>query len=650
MKELKKKDYLIFLKNINWNVRGKNTLTILKTISLMLLESMVIVAATQILQLNNVDAGLIWAIGHKRIFVITSLVLTIFGIALSALIGKFWTSNTILVILGTVFTFTNQQKLAARSETLLPSDLIFIKEPGEMLKMADQGMLLKIILGIIVLILLTVLLEKFFPIKWQNLKRFWVIRIVIIGMAILTFSNFNKINTAGSAMNDLSNWMGNNIYFWDSRASGNENGPWLTFVNFLGSKTMEEPTGYSKQTMQKIAKKYTRTAEQINKTRKNKDINKQTLIYVLSESYSDPKRVPNMKVNQNPVPEIDEIRKNNTSGLMLSSGYGGGTANIEYGVETSWDLQLFDPSMTTPFTQVVMKSNYNSSLIDLFKRKNAIHPFVGTFYQRREAYKRFGFQTFRTTDGKDKNEKLKYQKKIQKSDLVGDNEAYKNVLWQLNKEKRGQFINLVTMQNHLPFTDKYNEYPFEASGQAVANPERKEQVKHYMQGISLTSKYTKDFLDQLDQYQRPITVVWYGDHLPGIYDGDNMNDYYVPLHETDYFIYSNKYARDHGDSVGKQTDNVQVISPNSFTALALKQMNQKVSPFYAMMTQVTEQLPAQSRGNNDTSDGLLVDNQNKVLKEKNLTKKQKELLNDYRLVQYDNTAGKHYLKNMHFMK
>lgn len=650
MKELEKKDYLIFLKNINWNVRGKNTLTILRTISLMLLESMAIVAATQILQLNNVDAGLIWAIGHKRIFVITSLVLTIFGIALSALIGRFWISNTILVILGTAFTFTNQQKLAARSETLLPSDLIFIKEPGEMLKMADQGMLLKIILGIIMLILLTVLLEKFFPIKWQNLKRFWVIRIVIIGMVILTFSSFNKINTAGSAMNDLSNWMGNNIYFWDSRASGNENGPWLTFVNFLGSKTMEEPTGYSKQTMQKIAKKYTRTAEQINKTRKNKDINKQTLIYVLSESYSDPKRVPNMKVNQNPVPEIDEIRKNNTSGLMLSSGYGGGTANIEYGVETSWDLQLFDPSMTTPFTQVVMKSNYNSSLIDLFKRKNAIHPFVGTFYQRREAYKRFGFQTFRTTDGKDKNEKLKYQKKIQKSDLVGDNEAYKNVLWQLNKEKRGQFINLVTMQNHLPFTDKYNEYPFEASGQAVANPERKEQVKHYMQGISLTSKYTKDFLDQLDQYQRPITVVWYGDHLPGIYDGDNMNDYYIPLHETDYFIYSNKYARDHGDSVGKQTDNVQVISPNSFTALALKQMNQKISPFYAMMTQVTEQLPAQSRGNNDTSEGLLVDNQNKVLKEKNLTKKQKELLNDYRLVQYDNTTGKHYLKNMSFMK
>ncbi|GKS81007.1 hypothetical protein LPAF129_06920 [Ligilactobacillus pabuli] len=647
---MEKKQHAEFLKKINWRLKGKNTLIILRTIGLMLFESMVIVAVTQALQLNNVDAGLIWAIGHKRIFVIVSLGLTLLGIALCAFIGRFWTANTILVIFGTAFAFINQQKHVARSEPLLPSDLIFIKEPREMLKMANQNILLKIIAGIVVLILLTILFERFFPVKWQNSRLFLAIRVLIVGITVIGFSGLNKINIENSAMNNLSNWMGNDIYFWDSNSAANKNGPWLNFINFLGSKTMEKPSNYSKQTMRKIANKYTSEAKQINQTRKNKDINQQTLIYVLSESYSDPKRVPNMKVNQNPVPEIDEIKKNNTSGLMLSSGYGGGTANIEYGVETSWNLQMFDSSMTTPFTQIVMKSDYNPSVVDLFKRKNAIHPFLGTFYQRREAYQRFGFQTFRTLDGKSVDEKLRYRKNIQNSDLVGDDEAYKDVLWQLKRERRGQFISLATMQNHLPFTDKYDEYPFEASGQAVANPERKEQVKHYMQGIALTSKFTKEFIEQLDHYQRPITVVWYGDHLPGIYDGNNMNEYYVPLHETDYFIYSNKYAREHGDSIGKQTSHVQVISPNFFTALALKQMNQKVNPFYAMMTKVVEDLPAQSRGNNDTSDGLLVDDKNRLVQEKDLTQKQKILMRDYRLVQYDNTAGKKYLKKMNFMK
>jgi len=643
-------EFIKKIKLINWHEKRKNFLTVLRTLFLLLLEAMIIVTVTQVLQLGTTDAGLIWVIQHKRIFMVTSLALFSLGVGLCALIGRYWIANTIFITIGTVFAFANQQKKIARAETLLPSDLIFIKEPSEMLKMADHSALVKILVGIIFLIILTIVLEKFVPIKWKNLKRFWVLRIIIVCLIILGASSISDITKKGTAINNLSNWMGNRLEFWDSNAIANENGPWLTFANFLGSSIMDEPQGYNKSNMQQIAFKYKKESKLINKNRKNKDINQQTLIYVLSESYSDPKRVPNMQVNKNPVPEIDKLKKNNTSGLMLSSGYGGGTANIEYGVDTSWNLQLFDSSMTTPFTQVVMKNKYNSSVAELFKRKNAIHPFVGTFYQRREAYDRFGFQTFRTTDGKEKNEKLKYQKKIQKSDLVGDDQAYKNVIWQLNKEKRGQFINLITMQNHMPFTDKYEEYPYTASGSAVANPQNAEQVKHYMQGISLTSQYTQKFINKLDKYKRPITVVWYGDHLPGIYGGDDMNNYYVPLHETDYFIYSNKYARKNGYSVGKQTDHTQVVSPSSFTALSLKQMDQKVSPFYALMTKVTEQLPAQSRGNNDTSGGLLVDDKNKTLSQKDLSKKQRDLLHDYRLVQYDNTAGKHYLKNMNFMK
>src|SRR5699024_12119721 len=129
----------------------------------------------------------------------------------------------------------------------------------------------------------------------------------------------------------------------------------------------------------------------------------------------------------NPMPEIEQIKKQNTSGLMLSSGYGGGTANIEYGAETSWSLQSFSPSLTTPFSQLVIRKNYNTNVTNLFKRKHAIHPYLGNFYDRRQAYEKFGFQTFRTIDGKKADQKLKYQKRIQKSNYVGDDEAYKNV-------------------------------------------------------------------------------------------------------------------------------------------------------------------------------------------------------------------------------
>ena len=45
--------------------------------------------------------------------------------------------------------------------------------------------------------------------------------------------------------------------------------------------------------------------------------------------------------------------------------------------------------------------------------------------------------------------------------------------------------------------------------------------------------------------RKPITIVFYGDHLPGIYKNKMLKDG-LKLHETDYFIYSNTYAREHG--------------------------------------------------------------------------------------------------------
>ncbi|MYV04776.1 sulfatase-like hydrolase/transferase [Lactobacillus rossiae] len=219
---------------------------------------------------------------------------------------------------------------------------------------------------------------------------------------------------------------------------------------------------------------------------------------------------------------------------------------------------------------------------------------------------------------------------------------------QLNAQQSGQFISLVTMQNHLPFTDKYYHYNYRANGKAAKY--NKTEINHYIEGIHLTDEFTKTFLDKLDKINRPITVLWYGDHLAGLYSGDDINKYYIPLHETDYFIYSNKYAREHGYSYGKQTKHTQVISPNVFTALALRQMNQKVSPYYALITNVADKLPATAMDNEESADGLMVNKNSQRVSSSKLTASQKRLLNDYKLIQYDLVAGKQYVKDLHFMK
>ena len=40
------------------------------------------------------------------------------------------------------------------------------------------------------------------------------------------------------------------------------------------------------------------------------------------------------------------------------------------------------------------------------------------------------------------------------------------------------------------------------------------QINTYAKGVSITDQATIDFLNQLNAMDKPITVIFYGDHLP----------------------------------------------------------------------------------------------------------------------------------------
>lgn len=80
-----------------------------------------------------------------------------------------------------------------------------------------------------------------------------------------------------------------------------------------------------------------------------------------------------------------------------------------------------------------------------------------------------------------------------------------------------------------------------------------------------TDQATIEFLNQLDQIDKPVTVVFYGDHLPGIYNTANADQKNaLALHETNYFIWSNK---DSGNQNRKLPEsNAAYSSSNYFMA------------------------------------------------------------------------------------
>ncbi|KRN99920.1 LTA synthase family protein [Companilactobacillus kimchiensis] len=575
---------------------------------------------------------------NTNTYLLTVLILFLIHLGLYGLFNRFFYASAFFYVLFAVYAVADRVKVMYRSEPVLPSDLLLLKNVKDLLSMVTFKLTMEVILILIVIIVGFVYLERKFGKQMLHFKP--ITRLVFIALATLSIGSFYTASDANSLTYQVLAKSGYINSASNINQSANTNGPMLTFLGNMYVDVMDQPVGYSKAKMSAIVKEYQTKAEDINKDRSNNNLSDQTLIFVLSESFADPSRVPNIKLNQDPIPNIKNIKANTTSGLMMSSGYGGGTANMEYMTLTGLAMNQFSYSLQSPYTQLVNKQNNPINITNSFKTSAAIHPYHGNFYNRNSVYKKLGIQTFKNIDTTG-SLALKYTDVLPNMEYVSDDAAYNNTLDQINQTGGGQFINLVTMQNHMPYTNKYSDNPYKATGSGVTDKSRS-QVNNYAKSINATDASTKTFLEKLDTIEKPITIVWYGDHLPGIYDGDDIYKYNIAEHETDYFIYSNRYAREHNYGTTKLTDKTAVTDPNGFIPLALKQMNQKVTPYYALLTEVQEKLPAMSLNVNEESNNLYVDQNSNEVKGNQLTKKQRKLIHDYELVQYDLTAGNNY--------
>ncbi|MQS75379.1 LTA synthase family protein [Lactobacillus halodurans] len=571
-------------------------------------------------------------------YLLTVLILFLLYLGFYGIFNRFFYATAGFYVLFGIYVIVNWLKVKYRSEPVLPTDLLMLTNTKQLLSMVTWKIVILVVVALVVGIAICIFLEKLFS---HELMRFNpVIRIIFIILAIFSIAGFYNVNREGSWSNRFMTSLGYSNFTPNISMTAQSNGPLLTFLGNMHVDIMDKPSDYSPQTMKKIVNKYQNVADKINKKRPNNNLDKQTLIYVLSESFSNPSRVPNIKLNEDPTPNINKIKSENTSVLMLSSGYGGGTANMEYMTFTGLAFNQFSKSLQSPYTQLVVKQKHPLNIVNDFENSAAIHPYYSNFYDRDKVYDKFGLQSFRTLDSKGKLA-LKYKDTSGSSEFVNDESSYKDTLWQVNQVKGGQFISLVTMQNHMPYNMSYPDNQFKATGTATS---LLLQAGTYSKGLNITDGATKTFLDKLDAIKKPITVVWYGDHLPGIYDKNSMEKYNVVQHETDYFIYSNKYALEHNYGTKKLNGSTKITDPNGFIPLALKQMKQQVTPYYALLTKVQEDIPAMAKNSVGKSENLYVNSKGKQVTYSELSKKQKQLLHDYKLVQYDLTAGKGYTR------
>lgn len=631
------------------------------------------VTATSRVKLSSPTIG--WGFVSKMwtdlnfVAVLNLLLCGIVYLILLMISNRFWVATPIYLALAIIIAVVEHFKITIRYEAVIPSDLSFLKsDAGNLMSFMPSGaqwIILGAVAGFLVLLGLCLYLNR---IDARHGRMFRAAdhrtglanaaaRILLVIIPAGFFGMYAmQAGTVGSWANTLNVAMGDQSSMWDSVYDAQRNGPVVSFLRQLNPKVMEKPEGYSEATMKQVAKRYAKAAESIN-AKRSANLNDSTVVYVLSESFSDPSRVPGLKVNKDSMPNIRKIKENTTSGYMLSSGYGGGTANLEYMGLTGMSMANFDSSLSSPYQQLVPGQHWTPTINQLWgapKNSIGVHPYESSMYSRAINYKKFGFSHFYTLTGPDI---ISHQDKLGSSPYVSDEAAYKSTLEELKKTKSNQFIQLITMQNHMPYHDWYpnNEFTAQSTTGTALGKTEQESIQTYQKGAAITDQETEKFLKQLDKIDKPITVVFYGDHLPGIYSTaseDSNNS--LALHLTDYFIWSNKAS----SSQGNKAEDSAYTSPNFFMAQTAEHMNAKVSPFIAFLTQMHQKISAmeppvvnQIQGWQRIPEGqsLYLDASGKPMAASDFDKKTQRLVDDYKLIQYDITTGRNYLKSLGFM-
>lgn len=519
-----------------------------------------------------------------------------------------------------LFAVADYLKLSYRNEPLLPSDFTHIFEITFIIQMMNElhVIILLVVLGLLIVtfLLLTKIKSKLiFTTKQRIVGSFFLL--------LLIFSMFYS-NHPSNPYRVIATSFGITDIYWNLTEDYSSNGPLVGFIKNLDIQVMEdEQENYSYEAVKEIVDKY---KGKITETNHEKEIiENHTVIFILSESFVDPVRIPSLKLSDDPIPYIRSLLNETTSGLMVGSSYGGGTANVEYEIVTGFSTNYLHPSLLIPYTLLVPNLNEAPNITNLFHDKTAIHTYNASLYRRKEVFEKFGFEHFLYAGG---NPDLTYKETIENSEYISDKSAYQEVLNVLNSNNNGDlFLLLTTMQNHVPYAKEQYTNQFQVLNEI--DEQQKSQIETYVQGLHYTDLATKNFIEEINQMDKPITVLFFGDHFPSdVFDRFmEKNNGDLDFYKTDYFIYSNFET---------PVLDYPLVSPNVMSSIVLEQLNIKLTPYYALLDEVKKTLPVIRWGE------YLIQLDKPFVLEEELPISAQELVNDYRMIQYDINAGAQY--------
>lgn len=575
----------------------------------------------------NFHGTINWIITHTENFLLGTILIYTFYILIICIVGNVYVGGMISIISFFLIGYSNMRKLNMLGEPLYPVDFYQVMHMETLLKIAGVHSLFIISSCIAALFFIFTRIVK----KLPKINLNWAFRgviIIICSAIIYSYGNYEN-----SFLNKYVEKSGVSVVLWSQPDNYISNGFVFGLLSNLQTDIMEKPEDYTKENVLKIAQKYKAAADDINRERSSSISipSKPNIIFVMDESFWDPTRLNYLNFSEDPMKNIRSLMSQYSSGLLLSPCFGGGTANVEF--EALTGLSMYNNIQgSIPYQQSLDTKSQFPSIVSTLEEQNydtvAIHPYNKVFYKRDKVYTSLGFNSF--ISEKD----IKYKEILNKDAFISDQSVVNEITDVLKEKDKPVFIHAVTMQNHMPyFEGKNGENSISISTNVNLEENSIKELESYSEGIKKTDAAIKNLVDQISKINEPTMLVFWGDHLPvlnnDIYEqlkntnSQNFENERV-LSETPLLIYSN---------FNLKKDELKTVSPAFLGVSIFDMMGSKLSPYYAMLETIKTNIPG-------LKDNVLIDSKGNLKNE--LSESEKNMLNEYKLIQYDLLMGKQY--------
>lgn len=353
----------------------------------------------------------------------------------------------------------------------------------------------------------------------------------------------------GVARVDFVGDLGVSLAAWELQNSYRQQGFLASFVANFQIVYPHAPAGYSDAAADDLVSTYAASwdeqgAQDADRAAAEQQFAEQrpTVIAIMNETFSDLSVFDDLGGCYTGPAFFNGISDALVRGSLAVSVQGGGTANSEFEVLTG---------TTTGFigSGVYPYQSYNledaPSLARTFKGLGydtcAMHPNLATNWNRENAYQSLGFDEFLSIDDFQGAETI--------CGKVTDAATYGKVLQLLADNDNPQFIFDVTMQNHLPYLsggvpdeDRSNYMTW-----SVTDGESIPETNEYLDLIDESDRALQGFLTALAEIDRPVVVLFFGDHQPAfsreyndaLFSGEDQLDHEARIWQTEYVIWAN---------------------------------------------------------------------------------------------------------------